>query len=52
MNLLKELGQNLNLHALASHVSLLPPTKDFYLEYEMANEHVNMTIINITSWLP
>lgn len=26
--------------------------KDFYLEYEMANEHVNMTIINITSWLP
>lgn len=26
--------------------------KDFYLEYEMANEHVNMTILNITSWLP
>lgn len=25
--------------------------KGFYLEYELANEHVNMTIINITSWL-
>lgn len=24
----------------------------FYMECGMANEHVNITIINITSWLP
>lgn len=50
MKSLKELGHEL---ACTGFTRLAVATnKGFYLEYEMANEHVNMTMINITSWLP
>lgn len=49
MNSFKELGQNKNLHARFA----VPTNKDFYLEFEMAEEHnVHVNIMNNTSWLP